>query len=49
MAGIEHDDDGGVFATLAFVDRAGVGENQLFDFIGFVIDSLVIVKDVNFF
>ena len=49
VARIENDNDGGVFAALALVDGAGVGEHEFFDFVGFVIDGLVIVKDGDFF
>lgn len=48
VAGIQHDDDCGVFAALTFVNRAGVSVDELIDFIGFVIDSFVVVKDRDF-
>ena len=41
MAGIENHDDGGVFATLALVDGAGVGEGKLVHFVALVFHGLV--------
>lgn len=41
MAGIEHHDDGGVFATLALVNGAGVGEGKLVHFVALVFHGLV--------
>ena len=31
------------------MNRAGVGEHEFFDFVGFVFDGLVVVKDGDFF
>ena len=45
VAGVENHDDGGVFAALALVDGAGVGQLQVLDFVSFVIHRLVVEKD----
>ena len=44
MAGIENHDDGGVFATLALVNGAGVGEGELVHFFAFVFHGFVFVE-----
>ena len=48
MAGIENHDDGGVFAALALVDCAGVGELQFVEFVVLVGDEFVIEEDGDF-
>ena len=48
MAGIENHDDGGVFAALALVDGAGVGELQFVEFVVLVGDEFVIEEDGDF-
>ena len=48
MAGVEHHDDGGVFAALAFVDGAGVGELKFVEFLILVGDEFFVEEDGDF-
>ena len=48
MAGIENHDDGGVFAALALVDGAGVGELQFVEFVVLVGDEFFVEEDGDF-
>ena len=48
MAGIENHDDGGVFAALALVDGAGVGELQFVEFVILVGDEFFVEEDGDF-
>ena len=48
VAGVEHHDDGGVFAALALVDGAGVGELQFVQFFVLVGDEFFIEEDGDF-
>ena len=48
MARIENHDDGGVFAALALVDGAGVGELQFVEFVILVGDELVVEENGDF-
>ena len=48
VAGIENHDDGGVFAALALVDGAGVGELQFVEFVILVGDEFFVEEDGDF-
>lgn len=48
VAGIENHDDGGVFAALALVDGAGVGELQFVEFVVLVGDEFFVEEDGDF-
>ena len=48
MARIENYDDGGVFAALALMNGAGVGELQFVEFVVLVGDELVVEENGDF-
>ena len=48
MAGIEYHDDGGVFAALALVDGASVGELQFVEFVVLVGNEFFVEEDGDF-
>lgn len=48
MAGVENHDDGRVFAALALVDGAGVGELQFVEFVVLVGDEFFVEEDGDF-
>ncbi len=48
MAGIENHDDSGVFAALALVDGAGVGELQFVEFVVLVGNEFFVEEDCDF-
>ena len=48
MAGIENHDDSGVFAALALVDGAGVGELQFVEFVVLVGDEFFVEENGDF-
>ena len=45
---IQHENDGGVFATLTLVNGTGVGERKLVQFIAFIADQMAFKVDGHF-